>query len=76
MRIWDLDNPPNSLSYALLGMALVGEGLSGYFAYTQAFRIQAYCAYCMASAAIMTGVLAMTIFATVRARYEPSVVLE
>ena len=57
-------------------MALVGEGLSGYFVYTQAFRIQVYCAYCLASAAIMTGVLAMTMYATVRARYETPVVLE
>ena len=71
-----LDNPPSSLSYALLGMALIGEGLSGYFVYTQAFRIQAYCTYCLASAAIMTGVLAMTMYATVRARYETPVVLE
>ena len=76
MRTWDWTDPPSSLSYALLGMALVGEGLSGYFVYTQAFRIQAYCAYCLASAAIMTGVLAMTMYATVRARYETPVVLE
>ena len=71
-----LDNPPSGLTYVLLGMALIGEGLSGYFVYTQAFRIQAYCAFCLASAAIMTAVLVMTAYATLRARYEPPVVLE
>ena len=71
-----LDSPPNTLYYGLLGMAVIGEGLTGYFVYTQAFRIHAYCAYCLASAAIMTAVFAVTIYATVRARYEPPVVLE
>ena len=71
-----LDSPPNSLAYALLGMALLGEGFTAYFVYTQAFRIHAYCAYCLASAAIMTSAFVMTLYATVRARYEPSAVLE
>ena len=71
-----LDSPPNSLAYALLGMALLGEGLTAYFVYTQAFRIHAYCAYCLASAAIMTSAFVLTVYATVRARYEPSAVLE
>lgn len=60
-----LDGPPSALSHALLGMALIGEGLSGYFVYTQAFRIHTYCAYCLTSAAIMSAVLVVTIYATV-----------
>ena len=65
-----LDSPPSILAYALLGMAVIGEGLSAYFVYTQAFRIQAYCVYCLASAAIMTSAFAVTVFATFRARNE------
>jgi len=65
-----LDSPPGSLAYALLGMAVIGESLTAYFVYTQAFRIQAYCIYCLASAAIMTSVFAVTVFATFRARNE------
>ncbi len=71
-----LDSPPNGLSYGLLAMAVAGEGLTGYFVYTQAFRIHAYCAYCLASAAVMTAVLVTTAYATLRARYEPPVVLK
>lgn len=70
-----LDNPPNSLTYALFGMVLLGEALTSYFVYTQAFRIHAYCVYCLASAAIMTSILAVTMYATVKARYERPVVL-
>lgn len=65
-----LDNTPSSLAYALLGMAVIGEGLTAYFLYAQAFRIQAYCVYCLASAAIMTSAFAVTVFATFRARNE------
>ena len=71
-----LDRPPNSLAYALLGMAVLGEGLTAYFVYVQAFRIHAYCAYCLASAAIMTSAFAITVYATVRSRNEPAAVLE
>ena len=71
-----LDSPPNSLAYALLGMALLGEGLTAYFVYVQAFRIHAYCVYCLASAGIMTAALVMTVYATARARNEPRIVLE
>ena len=71
-----LDSPPNSLAYALLGMAVLGEGLTAYFVYVQAFRIHAYCAYCLASAAIMTSAFAITVYATVRSRNEPAAVLE
>ena len=71
-----LESPPSSLGYALLGMAVLGESLTAYFVYTQAFRIQAYCVYCLASAAIMTTILAATALATLRARNEPAAVLE
>ena len=71
-----MDNPPNFLSYALLGTALIGEGFTLYLVYTQAFRIHAYCEYCLASAAIMISVLVLTIYATVRARYERPIVLD
>ena len=71
-----IDSPPNGLTYALLGMALLGESLTAYFVYTQAFRIHAYCVYCLASAAVMTSAFAITVFATVRARYEPADMLE
>ena len=71
-----IDSPPNGLTYALLGMALLGESLTAYFVYTQAFRIHAYCVYCLASAAVMTSAFAITVFATVRARNEPAAVLE
>ena len=71
-----LDSPPSSLTYALLGMAVLGESLTAYFVYTQAFRIQAYCIYCLASAAIMTTAFALTVYATLRARNEPAAVLE
>ena len=71
-----LDSPPDSLAYGLLGMVLLGESLTAYFVYTQAFRIHAYCLYCMASAAIMTSVFAVTVLATVRARNERAAVLE
>ena len=70
------ESPPSSLPYALLGMAVIGESLTAYFVYTQAFRIQAYCVYCLASAAIMTTILAVTALATFRARNERAVVLE
>ncbi len=65
-----LDSPPSSLAYVLLGMAVIGESLTAYFVYAQAFRIHAYCVYCLASAAIMTSVFAVTVFATFRARNE------
>ena len=71
-----LEDPPNFLTYALLGMALVGEAFTLYFVYTQAFRIHAYCQYCLASAAIMTSILVLTIYATLRARYERPIVLD
>lgn len=71
-----LESPPSSLAYALLGMAVIGESLTAYFVYTQAFRIQAYCVYCLASAAIMTSILAVTALATFRARNERAIVLE
>jgi len=71
-----LEDPPYVLVYVLLGMALLGEGLSAYFVFTQAFRIHAYCQYCLASAAIMTSILIMTIYAMARARYERPVVLD
>lgn len=71
-----LGAPPNFLTYALLGMALIGEAFTLYFVYTQAFRIHAYCEYCLASAAIMTSVVVLTIYATVRARYERPIMLD
>ena len=71
-----LESPPSSLAYVLLGMAVLGEILAAYFVYTQAFRIHAYCVYCLASAAIMTSAFAVTVFATARARNERAVVLE
>ena len=71
-----LDSPPNGLSYALLGMAVLGEGFTLYLVYTQAFRIHAYCEYCLASAAIMTSALVVTVYATFKARQESPVVLE
>ena len=71
-----LDSPPNSLVYAVLGMAVLGESLTAYFVYVQAFRIHAYCGYCLASAAIMTTAFALTAYATLRARTEPAAVLE
>lgn len=70
-----LEDPPNFLTYALLGMALIGEAFTLYFVYTQAFRIHAYCQYCLASAAIMTSILIMTIYAMARARYQRPIVL-
>ncbi len=71
-----LDDPPNSLSYALMGIALLGEGFTVYFVYTQAFRIHAYCEYCLASAAIMTSILVFSAYATFKARQNSPVVLE
>lgn len=71
-----LDSPPNGLSYALLGMAVLGEGFTLYLVYTQAFRIHAYCEYCLASAAIMTSALVVTVYAMFKARQESVVVLE
>ena len=71
-----LEDPPNFLTYALLGMALIGEAFTLYFVYTQAFRIHAYCQYCLASAAIMTVILVLSICATVRARYERPIMLD
>ena len=71
-----LEDPPNFLTYALLGMALIGEAFTLYFVYTQAFRIHAFCQYCLASAAIITAILALTIYSTLRARYERPVVLD
>lgn len=71
-----LDGPPNSLSNALLGIALLGEGFTLYLVYTQAFRLHAYCEYCLASAAIMTSVLVLSVYATFKARQNSSVVLE
>ena len=71
-----LEDPPNFLTYALLGMALVGEAFTLYFVYTQAFRIHAYCQYCLASAAIMTVILALSIYATLKPRYERPIVLD
>ena len=71
-----LDSPTNSLAYVLLGMALLGESLTAYFVYTQAFRIHAYCVYCLASAAVMTSAFALTAYATFRARNERAAMLE
>ncbi len=71
-----MDSPPSFLSYALLGFALLGEGFTLYLVYTQAFPIHAYCEYCLASAAIMTSVLVLTIYATVRTRYVRPIVLD
>ena len=71
-----LEDPPNFLTYALLGMALIGEAFTLYFVYTQAFRIHAYCQYCLASAAIMTVILVLSIYATLRPRYERPIVLD
>ena len=71
-----LENPPNFLTYALLGMALIGEAFTLYFVYTQAFRIHAYCQYCLASAAIMTTILVLTIYSSLRARYDRPIVLD
>ena len=71
-----LDSPPRHFSYALLGVTLLGEGFTLYLVYTQAFRIHAFCEYCLASAAIMTAILALTIYSTVRARYERPIVLD
>ena len=71
-----LEDPPDVLAYVLLGMALLGEGFSAYFVYIQAFRIHAFCQICLASAAIMTSVLVITIYATFRARYERPIVLD
>ncbi len=71
-----LDSPPSTLAYALLGMAVIGESLTAYFVYTQAFRIQAYCIYCLASAAIMTSAFAVTVYATLRARNERAAALQ
>ena len=71
-----LDSPPGPFPYALLGTALLGEGFTLYLVYTQAFRIHAYCEYCLASAAIMTAILVLTIYSTVRARYERPIVLD
>ncbi len=70
-----LENPSPFLSYALLGIALIGEAFTVYLVYTQAFRIHAYCDYCLGSAAIMTSVLALTLYATVRRRYRRRIVL-
>ena len=71
-----LEDRPNFLTYALLGMALIGEAFTLYFVYTQAFRIHAYCQYCLASAAIMTTILVLTAYSTLRTRYEPPIVLD
>ena len=71
-----MDSPPNFLSYALLSIAIIGEVFTLYLLYTQAFRIHAYCEYCLASAAIMTSVLVLTIYAAVRTRYERPIVLD
>ena len=71
-----LDNPPNGLTYALLGIAFIGEGFTIYFVYTQAFRLHAFCEYCMASAVIMTSILVVTIYASVKTRYERPIVLD
>ena len=71
-----LEDPPNFLTFALLGMALIGEAFTLYFVYTQAFRIHAYCEYCLASAAIMTTILVLTIYSSLRARYDRPIVLD
>ena len=71
-----LDDPPTGLSYALLGIALLGEGFTLYLVYTQAFRIHAYCEYCLSSAAIMTSILVLSAYATFKARQNSPVVLE
>ena len=71
-----LDDPPTGLSYALMGIALLGEGFTLYLVYTQAFRIHAYCEYCLGSAAIMTSILVFSAYATYKARQNSPVVLE
>ena len=71
-----LDSSPNFFSYALLVIALIGEGFTLYFVYTQSFRIHAYCEYCLASAAIMTAILVLTAYSTLSARYERPIVLD
>lgn len=71
-----LDDPPNGLSNALMGIAFLGEGFTLYLVYTQAFRIHAYCEYCLTSAAIMTSILVFSAYATFKARQNSPVVLE
>ncbi len=50
-------------------LALVGFGFSMYLTWAELFRIHAICQWCVASAAIMTAVLVLTLIRLLR--YEP-----
>lgn len=54
---------PKRVLLSLLRLfALVGFGLSIYFTYLQAFKINAFCIYCLASAAFATAIFALSLF--------------
>ena len=56
---------------AFLGMSGFGFLFSLYLDYLQAFKIHAYCAWCLSSGALMTGLFALAIFDAVRPAPEP-----
>lgn len=52
------------------GMALAGTTYSAYLTYLEFFVIEAVCLWCLASAAVMLGILLVSTVAVVRARRE------
>ncbi|MDI6858548.1 MAG: vitamin K epoxide reductase family protein [Dehalococcoidia bacterium] len=50
------------------GMALAGTTYSAYLTYLEFFVIEAVCIWCLASAAVMVGILLVATVAVVRAR--------
>jgi protein-disulfide isomerase/uncharacterized membrane protein/rhodanese-related sulfurtransferase len=57
--------------YALLGMTGFGFLFSVYLEYLQAFVIHAYCAWCVTSGVVMTGLFALAVVNVVRTGPEP-----
>ena len=53
-------------------VALVGFGFSAYLTYREVFTIQAICQWCVASAAIMTVLAALTTYRLLRFDDEPA----
>jgi protein-disulfide isomerase/rhodanese-related sulfurtransferase len=58
--------------YSLLGMTGFGFLLSLYLEYVQAFVIHAYCAWCVTSGLVMTGLFALAVVNIARAAPDPA----
>jgi len=56
------------VALSLFGMAAVGVGFSAYLTYLEAFRIRAWCMWCVISAILMTLIFLLTIPGLRRAR--------